>query len=139
MKRTAPRDQPARRIYAFADAPADGARDLLGNKGANLADMARAGLPVPPGFTITTAVCREYLSNGRRLARGVDAELRRAMRRLERETGKRFGDARRPLLVAVRSGAAVARPPDGFLDGLGGLAEGGGGGGSVGSSHGRKA
>lgn len=104
----------SRTIYSFADAQTDGARELLGNKGANLADMTRAGLPVPPGFTITTAVCREYLAGGRELPRGVEVELDRAMKRLEKDAGKKFGDAKRPLLVAVRSGAAVSMP--GMMD-----------------------
>ena len=101
-------------IHHFANGRATNAdRDLLGNKGANLADMTRAGLPVPPGFTITTAVCRAYLAK-RKFPRGFEAELDAAMRRLERSTKKRFGDPRRPLLVAVRSGASVSMP--GMMD-----------------------
>jgi pyruvate,orthophosphate dikinase len=89
-------------------------KDLLGGKGAGLAEMTRAGLPVPPGFTITTETCLKYYELGRRnppgLAEGVDA----AMRELERRTGKRFGDAADPLLVSVRSGARVSMP--GMMD-----------------------
>ncbi len=87
-------------------------RDLLGGKGANLAEMTRIGLPVPPGFTVTTKACREYMKNG--MPKGLEKELRKAIQELEKETGKGFGDPENPLLVSVRSGAAVSMP--GMMD-----------------------
>jgi len=87
---------------------------LLGGKGANLADMTSIGLPVPPGFTITTETCAEYSRSGNRLPSGLMDEVRRNISLLERELGKKFGDRRNPLLVSVRSGAAVSMP--GMMD-----------------------
>src|SRR5512134_1546879 len=78
----------------------DGARGLLGGKGANLADMTRAGLPVPPGFTVTTEACNAYLAAGERFPGGLWEEERAALARLESQTGKRFGAADNPLLVS---------------------------------------
>ncbi|MDJ0973061.1 MAG: pyruvate, phosphate dikinase [Planctomycetota bacterium] len=89
-------------------------RERLGGKGANLAEMCRIGLPVPPGFTIETSVCGRYDRAKGRLPKDVREAVRRAIRRLEDETGKGFGDAERPLLVSVRSGAAVSMP--GMMD-----------------------
>ncbi|RMH30529.1 MAG: pyruvate, phosphate dikinase [Planctomycetota bacterium] len=103
--------------YFFSPGSSDGdgsMKGLLGGKGANLAEMCRIGLPVPPGFTITTAVCAAYYDAGRRLPEILMDEVARRVRRLERETGKRFGDASDPLLVSVRSGAAVSMP--GMMD-----------------------
>lgn len=88
-------------------------RDRLGGKGANLAEMTRVGLPVPPGFTITTDACRAYLQENR-FPDGLEAEVKEAVKRLERETGKGFGDPENPLLVSVRSGAAISMP--GMMD-----------------------
>ncbi|MBP62810.1 MAG: pyruvate, phosphate dikinase [Planctomycetaceae bacterium] len=85
-------------------------KDLLGGKGANLAEMTSIGLPVPPGFTITTEVCDQYYQAGKKLPRGLMADVRKKVSLLEKELGKRFGDARNPLLVSVRSGAAVSMP-----------------------------
>src|SRR5947199_8722128 len=79
-------------------------RDLLGGKGAGLAEMSRIGLPVPPGFTITTEACLEYYRRSRQFPAGLMDEVRQKMRLLEERTGKRFGDATKPLLVYVRSG-----------------------------------
>ncbi|MGH7728500.1 MAG: PEP/pyruvate-binding domain-containing protein, partial [Vulcanimicrobiaceae bacterium] len=104
----------ARPIRFFDEGPSGGPRELLGGKGAGLAEMTRAGLPVPPGFTITTEVCRAYLAAGGRFPEGLETALAGAMRELERRTGKRFGDARDPLLVSVRSGARVSMP--GMMD-----------------------
>jgi len=87
---------------------------LLGGKGANLADMTSIGLPVPPGFTITTDTCARYYTEGRRLPRGLMDEVRGHIAALEKELGKRLGDMRNPLLVSVRSGAAVSMP--GMMD-----------------------
>ena len=91
-----------------------GMRDLLGGKGANLAEMTNAGLPVPPGFTISTDACRLYYEQGRRVAAAVDTQMIAQLRRLERLTGASFGSARDPLLVSVRSGAKFSMP--GMMD-----------------------
>jgi pyruvate,orthophosphate dikinase len=106
-----------RRIYAFGGGKADGNRDmkeLLGGKGAGLAEMSNIGIPVPPGFTITTEVCTEYYRSGKKLPRTLEAEIRAAMKKTEALVGKRFGDAENPLLVSVRSGARVSMP--GMMD-----------------------
>ncbi len=92
----------------------DGARGLLGGKGANLADMTRIGVPVPPGFTVTTAACNAFLAAGERFPAGLWEEERAALGRLESQTGKRFGDAANPLLVSCRSGAKFSMP--GMMD-----------------------
>lgn len=89
-------------------------RSLLGGKGANLAEMMNIGLPVPPGFTITTEACRDYFRHGYRLSDALTAQIEEAMRQLEHEKGERFGDPNRPLLVSVRSGAVVSMP--GMMD-----------------------
>jgi pyruvate, orthophosphate dikinase len=107
----------AKRIYAFGGGKAEGSKDLkdlLGGKGAGLAEMSNIGITVPPGFTITTDVCSEYYKAGKKLPRSLDAELRAALRRVEALTGKGFGDAEDPLLVSVRSGARVSMP--GMMD-----------------------
>ncbi len=92
----------------------DAVRSLLGGKGANLADMTRLGIPVPPGFVVTTAACNSYLAAGERLPAGLWEELLAALERLERSTGKRFGDRTNPLLVSCRSGAKFSMP--GMMD-----------------------
>ncbi|MBZ0089910.1 MAG: pyruvate, phosphate dikinase, partial [Thermoanaerobaculia bacterium] len=92
----------------------DGARGLLGGKGANLADMTRIGVPVPPGFTVTTEACNAYLAAGERFPEGLWEEERAALARLESQTGKRFGAADNPLLVSCRSGAKFSMP--GMMD-----------------------
>src|SRR5881392_626036 len=102
-----------RYVYDFAD-PSDGGRDLLGGKGVGLAEMTQMGVPVPAGFTITTGACRDYMSNGKAFPDGLDREIDEHLRTLEEKTGKRFGDAADPLLVSVRSGAAVSMP--GMMD-----------------------
>jgi pyruvate,orthophosphate dikinase len=89
-------------------------RELLGGKGAGLAEMTRAGLPVPPGFTITTQTCLQYYELGRHNPPGLDEGIRAAMAELERRTGKGFGDPANPLLVSVRSGARASMP--GMMD-----------------------
>ncbi len=106
-----------RTIWHFGGGRADGhaaLRDLLGGKGANLAEMSRIGLPVPPGFTIATTACREFHDAGGRLTKRMQGEVHRAVSRLERASKKRWGDPKRPLLVSVRSGAAVSMP--GMMD-----------------------
>jgi pyruvate, orthophosphate dikinase len=104
---------PERYIYDF-DEPSDGGRELLGGKGIGLAEMTQMGVPVPAGFTITTDACRAYMSNGKQLPDGLEAEIDNHVRALEDRTGKSFGDTRDPLLVSVRSGAAVSMP--GMMD-----------------------
>ncbi|MFS8571109.1 MAG: pyruvate, phosphate dikinase [Thermaerobacter sp.] len=103
----------ARFVYDF-DQGDGGMRDLLGGKGANLAEMTRAGLPVPPGFTVTTEACRQALAQGGRFPEGLEDQVFAAMARLEARTGKGFGNPENPLLVSVRSGAAVSMP--GMMD-----------------------
>jgi len=103
----------AKPIWLFEEGNAS-MRDLLGGKGAGLAEMSRVGLPVPPGFTITTAVCNAYLARGKTLPPGLMNEVRRALATVERKMGKRFGDAKNPLLVSVRSGAKFSMP--GMMD-----------------------
>jgi len=102
-----------KRIWFFEEGSA-GMRDVLGGKGAGLAEMTRAGLPVPPGFTISTATSLAYYEAGRTLPDGLSGELRAAMRELELRAGKGFGSAGNPLLVSVRSGARVSMP--GMMD-----------------------
>jgi pyruvate, orthophosphate dikinase len=99
-------------VYAFAEGGKE-QKNLLGGKGANLAEMTKIGLPVPPGFIITTDACREYL-RAERLPDGLDDEVDAAMERLQEEAGKRFGDAGNPLLLSVRSGAPFSMP--GMMD-----------------------
>ena len=102
-----------KRLWFFEEG--DGERkDLLGGKGAGLAEMTQAGLPVPPGFTLTTEVCLAFYQAGRRLPDGLPAEIRAAMRELESRTDKGFGSSSNPLLVSVRSGAHVSMP--GMMD-----------------------
>ena len=101
-------------MYVFDfDEPAPGGRELLGGKGIGLAEMTLMGVPVPAGFTITTDACRAYMAAGD-LPEGLEAEVDEHVRRLEERTGKRFGSADDPLLVSVRSGAAVSMP--GMMD-----------------------
>jgi len=100
-------------IWFFDEGSGD-MKDLLGGKGAGLAEMTRAGLPVPPGFTLTTDVCLAFYEAGRRLPDGIPAQIRASMAELEHRTGKGFGDAQNPLLVSVRSGARVSMP--GMMD-----------------------
>ena len=102
-----------RYVYDF-DETADGGRELLGGKGIGLAEMTQLGIPVPAGFTITTDACRAYMAAGGRLPEGLEAEVEKHLTALEERTGKRFGDPADPLLVSVRSGAAVSMP--GMMD-----------------------
>ena len=89
-------------------------RDLMGGKGANLAEMTNIGLPVPPGFTVTTEVCTQYYANGGKLPDGLMDEVKAALADVEQEIGKKFGDAQNPLLFSVRSGAKFSMP--GMMD-----------------------
>src|SRR3954467_11912195 len=101
-----------RYVYGF-DEPSEGGRDLLGGKGIGLAEMTQLGVPVPAGFTITTDACRAYLASGGEVE-GLDEEIGEYLARLEEQNGKRFGDPEDPLLVSVRSGAAISMP--GMMD-----------------------
>jgi pyruvate,orthophosphate dikinase len=103
----------ARFVYGFDEDPGGG-RELLGGKGVGLAEMTALGVPVPAGFTITTDACRAYLSGGGVVPDGLDVEVAAHIAALEERSGKRFGDAHDPLLVSVRSGAAVSMP--GMMD-----------------------
>ena len=89
-------------------------KPLLGGKGANLAEMCRIGLPVPPGFTITTEVCTYYYANKRTYPAALRAQMEQGIASIEQQTGKRFGDLKNPLLVSVRSGARDSMP--GMMD-----------------------
>jgi pyruvate,orthophosphate dikinase len=101
-----------RYVYDF-DEPSEGGRELLGGKGIGLAEMTLLGVPVPAGFTITTDACRAYMREGG-LPSGLEDEVAAHIKRLEQKTGKRFGDPEDPLLVSVRSGAAISMP--GMMD-----------------------
>ncbi|MCS6768544.1 MAG: pyruvate, phosphate dikinase [Candidatus Nitrosocaldus sp.] len=102
-----------KRVVFFDEGKGLGKR-LLGGKGAGLVEMTMLGLPVPPGFTITTEVCKAFYANGRELPDGLMDEVRQAIHRLEQLTGKGFGSSSNPLLVSVRSGAAISMP--GMMD-----------------------
>ncbi len=107
----------AKSIYTFGDGAAEGAaamKNLLGGKGANLAEMCALGLPVPPGFTITTDVCVSYYKNNKTLPATLQAELAEALKGMERLVGAQFGSSENPLLVSVRSGARASMP--GMMD-----------------------
>ncbi|MFN8628598.1 MAG: pyruvate, phosphate dikinase [Candidatus Binatia bacterium] len=104
-------------VFAFEAGRADGnagMKALLGGKGANLAEMAALGLPVPPGFTISTNVCTYFDTHQRRYPAGLEAEVQQQLGRIEKNLGRRFGDATNPLLVSVRSGARASMP--GMMD-----------------------
>jgi pyruvate, orthophosphate dikinase len=100
-------------VYDF-DEPSEGGRELLGGKGIGLAEMTQLGVPVPAGFTVTTDACRAYMANGKAVPDGLESEIADHLRALEQKSGKRFGDSSDPLLVSVRSGAAVSMP--GMMD-----------------------
>ncbi len=102
-----------KRVWLFREGDKS-LRDLLGGKGANLAEMTNIGLPVPPGFTITTEVCTDYYASGRQLPDGLLAEMKTALADVEKDLGKTFGDVKNPLLLSVRSGAKFSMP--GMMD-----------------------
>jgi len=102
-----------KRVLLFSEGSAD-QKDLLGGKGANLAEMTNLGLPVPPGFIVTTEVCRKYYVEGGSLPDGLMNEIREAMAAVEKDIGRKFGDPGNPLLVSVRSGAKFSMP--GMMD-----------------------
>src|SRR5213594_2749918 len=104
-------------VYLFVDGKAEGSakmRSLLGGKGAGIAEMTNAGLPVPPGFTITTEACNAYFASGKKFPPRLWEQVEQALARVEKSTGKKLGDPRNPLLVSVRSGAAMSMP--GMMD-----------------------
>lgn len=104
-------------VYTFGDGKAEGEagmKNLLGGKGANLAEMSNLGLPVPPGFTITTEVCTYYYDHGKQFPADLDGQVKAALAGMAKLTGKTFGDAANPLLVSVRSGARASMP--GMMD-----------------------
>ena len=100
-------------VYLFSEGNAN-MRELLGGKGANLAEMTNIGLPVPQGFTITTEACTQYYEDGQKINDGIQAEIMEYITKLEGITGKKFGDLENPLLVSVRSGARASMP--GMMD-----------------------
>src|SRR5947208_57603 len=100
-------------VYSFGGGKAEGKADmkaLLGGKGANLAEMSVIGIPVPPGFAITTEVCAAYYENGKKLPEAVRPQVEAAIKQVEDQLGAKLGDPSNPLLVSVRSGAALSMP-----------------------------
>ena len=100
-------------VYLFTEGNAT-MRELLGGKGAGVAEMTRTGVPVPPGFTITTEACNAYYENGKQFPEGLWDQALEALKAVENQVGKKFGDAENPLLVSVRSGARESMP--GMMD-----------------------
>ena len=103
----------SKNVYSFGGGTADGdgkMKDVLGGKGAGLAEMSRAGLPVPAGFTIATQVCNAYFDSGKQIPEGVQTEIGKALTKLEKQMGQKLGDASNPLLLSVRSGAKFSMP-----------------------------
>src|SRR5689334_10364523 len=100
-------------VYLFSEGNAS-MRDLLGGKGAGVAEMTRTGVPVPPGFTITTEACNAYYETGKQFPEGLWDQVLAALKEVEQQTGKKFGDPSNPLLVSVRSGARESMP--GMMD-----------------------
>ena len=104
-------------IYAFGSGTAEGdgtMKDTLGGKGAGLAEMSKAGVPVPPGFTISTQVCNLFFKNGNKVPASIQKEMEQQLRKLEKAMGQKLGDSENPLLVSVRSGAKFSMP--GMMD-----------------------
>src|ERR1019366_1124471 len=100
-------------VYSFGGGKADGdgtMKDILGGKGSGLAEMSKAGVPVPPGFTISTEVCNIYFQNGNKVPSEINDQVVRALGKLEKRIGKKLGDPSNPLLVSVRSGAKFSMP-----------------------------
>ena len=115
--KAAPKAKAQKWVYLFAGGKAEGnakMRALLGGKGAGLAEMTNAGLPVPSGFTITTAACNAYFKAGKKLPPGLWDQVERGLATVEKTTKKKLGDPKDPLLVSVRSGAAMSMP--GMMD-----------------------
>ena len=106
-----------KRVYFFGGGKADGSgamKKILGGKGAGLAEMTNLGTPVPPGFTITAEVCLDYLESGQQLPEGLEKEVLANLGQVEETLGKKFGDPADPLLISIRSGAAISMP--GMMD-----------------------
>ncbi len=103
----------AKWVYLFEEGSAD-MRNLLGGKGANLAEMTRLGLPIPQGFTVTTEACTDYYNQGKKISEEIESQIFDALEGLEKKQGKKFGDTENPLLVSVRSGARASMP--GMMD-----------------------
>src|SRR5215475_8701974 len=100
-------------VYSFGNGTADGdgtMKDVLGGKGSGLAEMSKAGVPVPPGFTISTEVCNIFFQNNRAVPEEIEEEISRGLARLEESIAKRLGDPADPLLLSVRSGAKFSMP-----------------------------
>src|ERR687885_1212767 len=108
-----PQDNTQKWVYLFEEGSGED-RSLLGGKGAGLAEMTRAGLPVPPGFIVTTEACNAFYANDKQFPEGMWEQVVEGLRKLEEKTGKGFGSADNPLLVSVRSGAALSMP--GMMD-----------------------
>jgi pyruvate,orthophosphate dikinase len=102
-----------KRVWLFREGKKE-LKDLLGGKGANLAEMTNIGLPVPPGFTVTTEVCTEYYAHGKQIPAGLMDDVKVAVADVEKQIGKKFGDTKNPLLFSVRSGAKFSLP--GMMD-----------------------
>ena len=103
----------AKYVYFFGNGKAEGdakMKDLLGGKGANLAEMTNIGIPVPAGFTITTETCDLYNKNGKKWPAGLEEQVRENVAKLEKAMGLKLGDRNNPLLVSIRSGAAASMP-----------------------------
>ena len=103
----------AKWVYLFEEGSAD-MKNLLGGKGANLAEMTRLGLPIPQGFTVTTEACTDYYNQGKKVSQEIEGQIFEALEGLEKKQGKKFGDTENPLLVSVRSGARASMP--GMMD-----------------------
>ncbi len=115
--KSAPSARGTKYVYSFGGGTAEGdgsQKNLLGGKGANLAEMSALGLPVPPGFTITTEVCTHFYANGRTYPKGLEKVVDVHLAGVEKTLGKKFGDPKNPLLVSVRSGARASMP--GMMD-----------------------
>ncbi len=102
-------------VYSFKEGNKD-LRSILGGKGANLAEMANLGLPIPDGFTVSTDACHEYYKNGEKISKDIEFQILSKLKNLEKSTGKTFGDPKNPLLVSVRSGAPISMP--GMMDSI---------------------
>ena len=107
------KDNEQKYVYMFSEGDAS-MRNLLGGKGANLAEMTKMGLPIPQGFTVTTEACNKYYEDGEVIADEVVEQIKASLAKLEEIAGKKFGDSKNPLLVSVRSGARVSMP--GMMD-----------------------
>ena len=113
---------PEKFVYFFAAGESEGnagMKNILGGKGANLAEMTALGLPVPPGFTISTEICTHFNEGGGKLPEWVRPHVLESLKRVEKKIGKKFGDATNPLLVSVRSGASFDARDDGYNPELG--------------------